>query len=424
MFPRAAAPRAARDLRVLPARRRHRRRSRAARRPRRCCSSAGARSSSTPTRQARAPGRHRARRRGAPLRAARARASSICCAASRPTCAARRSRPSRSSSSYCYCVASTVGLLVCGVRGLRGARVLDYAVHMGIAVQLTNVLRDVGEDARGGPHLPRARGPRAHAACTREALRDGAMTRGRSRLPARALRRARAHPLRRRRSARCPRSERRRLRPRRRWARIYRELLEELQARAASRASGRSLRLSKPRRLAIAARALLGSRRGRAQRSDGAADERDPRRKQAHLDLCATRDVEARGSTLLEEVHLLHEALPELSLDEVDPAVELFGRRLAAPLLISGMTGGTDRARRDQPRARGGRAEGRPRHRARLAARDVDRPGARRQLPRARRRARRAAARQRRRRAGARVRARGAWRSSSRRSAPTRSACT
>ena len=33
-------------------------------------------------------------------------------------------------------------------------------------------------------------------------------------------------------------------------------------------------------------------------------------RKQAHLDLCAHGDVEARGSTLLEEVHLLHEALP------------------------------------------------------------------------------------------------------------------
>src|SRR6185503_8085837 len=44
---------------------------------------------------------------------------------------------------YCYCVASTIGLLVCGVRGLRGASVRDYAVNLGIAVQLTNVLRDV-----------------------------------------------------------------------------------------------------------------------------------------------------------------------------------------------------------------------------------------------------------------------------------------
>jgi isopentenyl-diphosphate Delta-isomerase len=67
-------------------------------------------------------------------------------------------------------------------------------------------------------------------------------------------------------------------------------------------------------------------------------------RKQAHLDLCAHGDVESRGTTLLEEVHLLHDALPELSAAEVDPAVELFGRRLAAPIYISGMTGGTDRA--------------------------------------------------------------------------------
>ena len=67
-------------------------------------------------------------------------------------------------------------------------------------------------------------------------------------------------------------------------------------------------------------------------------------RKQAHLDLCAHGDVESRGSTLLEEVHLLHEALPELSAAEVDPGISLFGRRLAAPIYISGMTGGTERA--------------------------------------------------------------------------------
>jgi isopentenyl-diphosphate delta-isomerase len=68
------------------------------------------------------------------------------------------------------------------------------------------------------------------------------------------------------------------------------------------------------------------------------------RRKGEHLDLCATRDVESAGTTLLEEVRFLHEALPELSLDEVDPACELLGRRLQAPLLISGMTGGTREA--------------------------------------------------------------------------------
>jgi isopentenyl-diphosphate delta-isomerase len=68
------------------------------------------------------------------------------------------------------------------------------------------------------------------------------------------------------------------------------------------------------------------------------------RRKASHLELCATRDVEGRGGTLLDEVHLLHDALPELSLADVDLGVELLGRRLLAPVLISGMTGGTEEA--------------------------------------------------------------------------------
>lgn len=67
-------------------------------------------------------------------------------------------------------------------------------------------------------------------------------------------------------------------------------------------------------------------------------------RKLSHLDICAREDVESARSTLLEEVELFHEALPELSFEEVDPSVSFFGRRLRAPILISGMTGGADRA--------------------------------------------------------------------------------
>ncbi len=67
-------------------------------------------------------------------------------------------------------------------------------------------------------------------------------------------------------------------------------------------------------------------------------------RKDQHLALCAEGDVEGRSTTLLEEVHLLHEALPGLAVTDVDPSVELLGRRLAAPLVITGMTGGTARA--------------------------------------------------------------------------------
>ncbi len=68
-------------------------------------------------------------------------------------------------------------------------------------------------------------------------------------------------------------------------------------------------------------------------------------RKLDHLSLCAEREVDYRSrSTLLEHVELLHQALPELSWDEIDPSVELLGKRLAAPVYISGMTGGTAQA--------------------------------------------------------------------------------
>ena len=49
---------------------------------------------------------------------------------------------------YCYRVAGVVGLLAAGIFGYRDARTLDYARSLGIAFQLTNIIRDVGEDAR------------------------------------------------------------------------------------------------------------------------------------------------------------------------------------------------------------------------------------------------------------------------------------
>lgn len=68
-------------------------------------------------------------------------------------------------------------------------------------------------------------------------------------------------------------------------------------------------------------------------------------RKAEHLDLCATDEVAFRDrTTLLEEVHLVHDALPELAVAEVDLATPLLGKVLRAPLVISAMTGGTERA--------------------------------------------------------------------------------
>jgi phytoene synthase len=49
---------------------------------------------------------------------------------------------------YCYLVAGVVGLLAAGIFGYRDARTLEYARRLGIAFQLTNIIRDVKEDAR------------------------------------------------------------------------------------------------------------------------------------------------------------------------------------------------------------------------------------------------------------------------------------
>jgi 15-cis-phytoene synthase len=49
---------------------------------------------------------------------------------------------------YCYRVASVVGLLAAEIFGYTDRRTLKYAHDLGIAFQLTNIIRDVGEDAR------------------------------------------------------------------------------------------------------------------------------------------------------------------------------------------------------------------------------------------------------------------------------------
>lgn len=74
-------------------------------------------------------------------------------------------------------------------------------------------------------------------------------------------------------------------------------------------------------------------------------DRLTAQRKEQHLDLCATEQVEpATNSTLFECVRLLHCAMPELAVDEVRLATPFMGKTLKAPVLLTGMTGGTERA--------------------------------------------------------------------------------
>ena len=51
---------------------------------------------------------------------------------------------------YCYRVASVVGLLSAQIFGFKNRKTLKYAHDLGMAFQLTNIIRDVGEDARRG----------------------------------------------------------------------------------------------------------------------------------------------------------------------------------------------------------------------------------------------------------------------------------
>lgn len=69
-------------------------------------------------------------------------------------------------------------------------------------------------------------------------------------------------------------------------------------------------------------------------------------RKLDHLVITAFYDVRHEATTLLEEVTLIPKTLPEASLDAVDTSITLFGKRLRAPVIVSGMTGGHEIAKR------------------------------------------------------------------------------
>jgi phytoene synthase len=93
---------------------------------------------------------------------------------------------------YCYRVASVVGLLSAPIFGYRNPATLDYAHDLGMAFQLTNILRDVREDAaRGRIYLPEE--ALARHGVTPEDLREGRMSEGARRLFAELAARARRY---------------------------------------------------------------------------------------------------------------------------------------------------------------------------------------------------------------------------------------
>lgn len=73
---------------------------------------------------------------------------------------------------YCYGVASTVGLMSMHIIGYAGNVAIPYAIKLGVALQLTNILRDIAEDYQGGRvYLPQ--GELGDFNLSNEAIRQG-----------------------------------------------------------------------------------------------------------------------------------------------------------------------------------------------------------------------------------------------------------
>jgi isopentenyl-diphosphate delta-isomerase len=65
-------------------------------------------------------------------------------------------------------------------------------------------------------------------------------------------------------------------------------------------------------------------------------------RKNDHLDICLRENVQARKITTgFEDLHLVHNALPEINLKDIDTSTTVFNHRFTAPIIVEAMTGGT-----------------------------------------------------------------------------------
>ena len=70
------------------------------------------------------------------------------------------------------------------------------------------------------------------------------------------------------------------------------------------------------------------------------------KRKVDHMSICLKEDVESKGITAgFEHVHLLHNPMPEIDFEEIDPSTEIFDVKMAFPLMFDALTGGTSESK-------------------------------------------------------------------------------
>jgi phytoene synthase len=163
---------------------------------------------------------------------------------------------------YCYRVASAVGLVCIEIFGYRNPRTRQYAEQLGIAFQLTNIIRDVSEDAgRGRIYLPLED-------LARFGVREDEILRG---IDTRELRRLLAFEVERARSfyaqaeQALPAEDRAAMVCAEAMRSIYHALLERIASQGCG-VIGRRYRLSTPRKLYLVGRTWAGTRlRARSQ---------------------------------------------------------------------------------------------------------------------------------------------------------------
>lgn len=69
-------------------------------------------------------------------------------------------------------------------------------------------------------------------------------------------------------------------------------------------------------------------------------------RKLDHINISLTKNVESRIKNGFEDIVLIHSAIPEINRDDVDLRSKFFGKNIDAPLVIAGMTGGHEKAKK------------------------------------------------------------------------------